>query len=95
MINLANSTMLNVSTGSTLLPETEMDNSSFWNNYTTSNTENATSGITAPGPITDEHGNIICQEPSEEEYNFYVILAWWLEGFGQILVGSLGGYMTL
>ena len=88
--------MLNVSTDSTLLPETDTDNSTFWNNYTSSNTANASNGITPPGgPITDKYGSIICEQPSEEEYNFYVILAWWLEGFGQILVGSLGRCMVL
>jgi hypothetical protein len=95
MINLANSTMLSVSTGSTLLPETGTDNSSFWSNYTSSNTANASNVITPSGLITDEYGSIICEQPSEEEYNFYVILAWWLEGFGQILVGSLGRCMNL
>ena len=42
------------------------------------------------GPILDEDGNIICAGPSEEEFIFYMTFAWWLEGFGIILVGSLG-----
>ena len=48
------------------------------------------SDITTEGPIRDDEGNIICEGPTNEELMFYVIFAWWLEGFGQILVGSLG-----
>ena len=40
--------------------------------------------------VSDDDGNRICEGPSEEEYHSYRMFAWWLEGFGQILVGSLG-----
>ena len=92
---LSNSTALNVSTVPSILEEIEMDNSSLWNNYTSMNTGNASNGITSPGLITDDSESKICNQPTEEEYMFYVTFAWWLEGFGQILVGSLGRFIIL
>ena len=65
------------------------DNSSIWNNIT-ENTVNVTNNAAGHSLIRDEHGNVICVQPTEAEYYFYVAFAWWLEGFGQLLVGILG-----
>jgi len=67
----------------------ESSNSSLWNN-TAENSINATENVARHSLIRDEYGNIICVQPTEEEYFFYVTFAWWLEGFGQLLVGILG-----
>ena len=67
----------------------DSSNSSLWNN-TTENSINATENVARHSLIRDEYGNIICVQPTEEEYFFYVTFAWWLEGFGQLLVGILG-----
>ena len=40
--------------------------------------------------VSDGNGIFICVGPSDEEFTFYLTFAWWLEGFGIILVGSLG-----
>ena len=80
--------MLNITTDPSLSND-GMENYTIWKNYTTD--IYVTDGdITTEGPIRDEDGNVICAGPSEEEYMFYVTFAWWLEGFGQLLVGSLG-----
>ena len=67
----------------------DSSNSSLWSNMT-ENSINATENVARHSLIRDEYGNIICVQPTEEEYYFYVTFAWWLEGFGQLLVGILG-----
>ena len=71
------------------LNETMNTNSSLWSNSTT-DAVNATNNVPGHHLMRDEYGNIICVQPTEEEYFFYVTFAWWLEGFGQLLVGILG-----
>ena len=71
------------------LDENMNTNSSMWSN-STADAVNATSNVAGHGLMRDEYGNIICVQPTEEEYFFYVTFAWWLEGFGQLLVGILG-----
>ena len=88
MINSANATLLDATT-ETVLSEIGL-NSTTGFDMNSSSTIGGIGDITTPGPIRDGDGNIICEGPSEEEYMFYVTFAWWLEGFGQILVGSLG-----
>ena len=88
MINSGNATMLDTTTEN-LFSDIGLNSSIGLDNYT-SNAIGGNGDITTPGPIRDGDGNIICEGPSEEEYMFYVTFAWWLEGFGQILVGSLG-----
>ena len=88
MINSVNATLLDATT-ETVFSETGLNSSTGLDIYS-SNTIGGIADITTPGPIRDGDGNIICEGPSEEEYMFYVTFAWWLEGFGQILVGSLG-----
>ena len=88
MINFGNATMLDTTTEN-LFSDIGLNSSMGLDNYT-SNAIGGNGDITTPGPIRDGDGNIICEGPSEEEYMFYVTFAWWLEGFGQILVGSLG-----
>ena len=34
--------------------------------------------------------NLVCQGPTLAQIHFYINFSWWLEGFCQILVGSLG-----
>ena len=63
-----------------------LENNTMWNSVTSGD-------ITTEGPILDEEGNFICAGPSEDEYMFYVTFAWWLEGFGILLVGSLGRWI--
>lgn len=50
-------------------------------------TENATY---ADYYILDEEGNIICEELTNDERQFYANFAWWLEGIGQMTVGGIG-----
>ena len=88
MINSVNATLLDATT-ETVFSEIGL-NSTTGFDMNSSNTIGGIGDITTPGPIRDGDGNIICEGPSEEEYMFYVTFAWWLEGFGQILVGSLG-----
>ena len=47
------------------------------------------------GQIGDENRTFICAGPTDEEFTFYLTIAWWLEGFGIILVGSLGEYLNI
>ena len=88
MINSVNASLLDATT-ETGFSEIGL-NSTKGFDMNSSNTIEGIGDITTPGPIRDGDGNIICEGPSEEEYMFYVTFAWWLEGFGQILVGSLG-----
>ena len=74
-----------------LVEGTDSSNSSMWSNSSES-AMNTTENIARPSLIRDEDGNIICVQPTEEEYFFYVTFAWWLEGFGQLLVGILGKF---
>ena len=88
MMSALNSTLLNITTNSNL-SITDMNNSTLWDNRT-SNIQDGSNNNLSPSLIRDEDGNVICEQPSEAEYMLYVTFAWWLEGFGQILVGSLG-----
>ena len=90
MINSVNAAMLNTTTEA-VFSEIGLNTSMGLDKYT-SNAIGGNGEITTPGPIRDGDGNMICEGPSEEEYMFYVTFAWWLEGFGQILVGSLGKF---
>ena len=40
--------------------------------------------------ILDDEGNIICEELTDEDRQFYANFAWWLEGVGQMIVGGIG-----
>ena len=80
--------MLNITEDQNVL-DGVMDNGTLWNN-SFSNDANVTTETASHGLIRDENGDVICEGPSQEEYEFYTVFAWWLEGFGQILVGSLG-----
>ena len=90
MINSVNASLLNATT-ETVFSEIGLNSTTRFD-MNSSNTMVGIRDITTPGPIRDGDGNIICEGPSEEEYMFYVTFAWWLEGFGQILVGSLGKF---
>ena len=40
--------------------------------------------------MTDDNGTRICIQPTQEEMEFYSEFSWWLEGFGQTVLGCLG-----
>ena len=40
--------------------------------------------------ILDDDGNIICEQITNEEKEFYKNFAWWMEGVGQMTIGGIG-----
>ena len=41
------------------------------------------------GNMTDDNGTRICIQPTQEEMEFYSEFSWWLEGFGQTVLGYI------